>query len=278
MSITLRAPTRRMSGIGVYSGQQVSVRVLPGSPYTGLVLHRTDLDRRVQLHLSRALDIPHCTAVGNDRDTATLYLEHLMATLHARGITDATVEVNGPELPVLDGSAVPWCELIPDESLVYRDGGGGPLVVAEEITVTDGDRTIRALPPEREYQALFTYELEYSHPLIGKQTARFDLSGDAYFDDAIAPARTFALIEEIDAAQSAGLLKDGSEDNCRIVYADHLSSPTTLPQEFARHKILDMLGDLYLLGRPVVGQFTGHLTGHAHNRELLRRIAACGNM
>ena len=276
--LTLRQATPPLCGIGVRSGRPIAVRLLPAEPGDGLTILRTDLGLRVPLHLDFALDIPSCTAIGPEPATATLYVEHLLATFHALGVTDAGVELDGPEVPLLDGSAAPWCGLIAATGLRQLPGEVAPLVVAEPITVGDANTTLTALPPDRDGHALFRYELEYASPLIGKQTASHILAHTDAFETALAPARTFALVAEIEQARAAGVLTGGSEENCLVVYPDRYSAEPTLPDEFARHKILDMIGDLYLLGRPLWGQFVGHRTGHRQNRELLRRIAACATL
>ena len=266
---TLRAAAGPVAGVGVRTGREISVRLLPAASGEGLVLRRTDIGARVPLDLDHALDISNCTAVGTSPEDATLFVEHLMAVLHAHRITDLTVEVSGPEIPLLDGSATPWNELVMAAGIEDLPREVEPLVVAQELRIENGDKWLSAKPGP---PTSFAYDLEYENPLIGKQFASFEPDTES-FAEMLAPARTFALIEEIEQMTAAGLLKGGSEQNCRIVCPDHYSDPPTLPDEFARHKILDMLGDLYLFGRPVVGQVTGSRTGHAHNRALLRRIA-----
>jgi UDP-3-O-[3-hydroxymyristoyl] N-acetylglucosamine deacetylase len=269
---TLAAASPPITGIGVRSGRDASVRLLPADD--GLFIHRTDIGARVPLHLDYALGIPSCTAIGTGPQDATLFVEHLMAALHALGITDLTIELDGPEIPLLDGSALPWVSATGDAGLADLPGQVEPLVVTEPIELRDGDKSIAA---EAAAVLSLTYALSYANPLIGAEAATFT-PGENAFATHLAPARTFALIEEIEQARAAGVLRGGSEGNCRIVYADHMSDEPTLPDEFARHKLLDMMGDLYLLGRPVIGAIRADRTGHAYNRELLRRLAACDTL
>lgn len=271
---TLRSAAGPVTGIGVRCGFDVQVRLLPAGGGEGLALHRTDLDLRLPLHLSHALALPNCTAIGTSPGDATLFVEHLMAALHVHGITDLVVEVSGPEVPLLDGSARDWDALVRQAGVVECGGEVEALVVASELCVEDGERRVCATPSER---PVFEFDLKYDHPLIGHEIAGFELGIDDFAQD-LAPARTFALEAEVQAGLASGQLKGGSDENCRIVYADHYSAPPTLPQEFARHKINDMLGDFYLLGRPVIGHISGFRTGHAHNRELLRCIAEAANI
>lgn len=263
---TLAQAVGPISGVGVRTGEQMHVRLLPSRE--GLVIRRTDLDVTTPMDLAHALDLPNCTAIGTDSQDATMFVEHLMAALYANGVTDLLVEVSGPEVPLLDGSAVGWQRAIEEAGLEDLRTPLEPLVVGQTVRVEAGERWISAEPAG---EPVFTYDLEYAHPLIGRQVASFVPCSES-FSQCVARARTFALIEEVEQGQAAGLLKGGSEDNCRIIYADHYSEAPTVPLEFSRHKLLDMLGDLYLLGTPIIGSITGFRTGHAHNRELLRRI------
>jgi len=271
---TIAAATQALSGIGVRSGAQISVSLMPAEACGGLRIQRTDVGACVPLHLDRALDLPNCTAVGTCEQDATLFVEHLMAALHMHCVTDVTVRVDGPEIPLLDGSALPWSRLIADAGVRELDQHIEPLTVTAPLRVEESDKWVSAEPAPT---ASYTFDLKYENPLIGHEVTSFLPAKDS-FDDALAPARTFALFEEIQQAIAAGMLRGGTQENCRIVYADRYSDPPTLPQEFARHKIVDMLGDLYLLGRPVVGRFMGYRSGHAHNRALLCKLAKHANV
>jgi UDP-3-O-[3-hydroxymyristoyl] N-acetylglucosamine deacetylase len=267
---TLAVATAPVTGVGVRTGQPMTVRLLPAESGAGLALARTDLGVSVPLDLRHALDAPSCTAVGTGLADATLFVEHVMATLHIHGLTDLVVEVSGPEIPLLDGTALPWQGAILAAGVRELSGHVEALVVGGPVRLEEGDKWISAHPAAA---ARYEFELAYANPQIGVEAAIFEPAVED-FATMLAPARTFALVEEIEQAAAAGLLKGGSEENCRIVYADHVSDPPTLPDEYARHKLLDMLGDLYLAGRPIVGRITGHRTGHSHNRALLRQLAA----
>jgi UDP-3-O-[3-hydroxymyristoyl] N-acetylglucosamine deacetylase len=268
---TLSQPTRLLSGVGVRSGLEVSLRLLPASIGAGLALRRMDLGLELPLDLSHALDLPNCSAIGTGQADATLFIEHLLAALHMTGITDVVAQVCGPEVPLLDGSSLPWVDVIGEAGICASAEEVVPLTVTAPVRIQDGDRFVEALPAP---MPSFAYELYYDHPLIGTQQAGFRPGVDD-FATMLAPARTFALEHELRYMQEHGLLRAGGEDNCLVIYPDRFSAAPTLPDEFARHKILDLLGDLYLLGRPVIAAVRGHLTGHVHNRALLARLAAC---
>ncbi len=267
---TLSQPAGPITGIGVRSGRDITVCLLPAGPGDGLRIHRTDLGKWVPLHLDYALDLPSCTAVGTGSQDATLFLEHLMAVLHVHAITDLVVEVDGPEIPLLSGSALPWHELVVTAGTRDLEETVEPLVVSQRHRVSTDTKELSAFPWT---PPTFTYHLHYDHPMIGSQSVTTGATPEIFASE-LAPARTFAPVEELDQAREAGLLPAGSEENCLVIYPDRYSAEPTLPEEFARHKIVDLLGDLYLLGRPIVGGVTGVLTGHADNRALLRHIAA----
>ncbi len=221
------------------------------------------------MDFSAARAAPGCSAVGAaGRDVA--YVEHLMAALAATGITDLEVRVEGPELPLLDGSARPWMELLAGAGEADHSEEVASLVLAEPIVVREGEALLLALPAEK---AELVYVLDHPHPLVGRQWARFRPASDDFAAE-LAAARTFTTEPEALAAQAQGLLQGGSEDNAIVIYADRLSGPPELPQAFARHKLLDLFGDLYLLGRPVQAQVVAYQSGHALNHRLVQALAA----
>jgi UDP-3-O-[3-hydroxymyristoyl] N-acetylglucosamine deacetylase len=190
-----------------------------------------------------------------------------MAALSANGITDALVEVDGSEIPLLDGSATPYQRLLEQAGLAPLTGGVEPIALTEPITVASGGKVIAALPGKPE----FWYVLDHPHPLIGRQTACFRPGADD-FAGGVAPARTFTTEEEARALIAARGLSGADETMAIVAYADRLSAPEPFPDSFAMHKIIDLLGDLYLLGRPIHATVVAFRTGHMENRALARLV------
>ncbi|HEY3396600.1 MAG TPA: UDP-3-O-acyl-N-acetylglucosamine deacetylase [Armatimonadota bacterium] len=261
-----------LAGVGVRSGLPLVVTGRPAPAGSGLRLARTDHGESWPLDLSAAWAAPGCSAVGPGAG-GVIYIEHLMAALAARGITDAAFSVDGPEIPLLDGSALPWVLALDEAGVVEVPGEEiAPLLVTAPIVVQSGTAWLTALPAA---EASLTFILEHPHPLVGKQWATFRPDQDDFARD-LAPARTFTTSEEATWAQDHGLLRGGSEANALVIYPDRYSEEPTLPMACARHKLLDLIGDLYLLGRPVQGQIIGYQSGHRLNHELARRLRAAG--
>ncbi len=257
-----------VAGLGVRSGKQITVRLLPADAGHGLILRRTDLDITWPVDLDHTLPVPNGTSIGDERGRVD-FLEHLMAVLWAAGVSDAQIVVDGPELPLFDGSAMPLYQAVGAAGQQVLAAEHAPIAPDEPIFHLGEDKALIVLPAEA---ARFSYSLVHEHPLIGHQFADFDPISDD-FGAEIAPARTFATEQELRQLQQQGLVRAGTEDNCLIIYDDGYSEPLFAGNALARHKLLDLLGDLYLLGRPLQAQVLAYRTGHADNQALARRIA-----
>ncbi|HUS81579.1 MAG TPA: UDP-3-O-acyl-N-acetylglucosamine deacetylase [Armatimonadota bacterium] len=263
---TLRAPVR-LRDIGVRFGREVELTLAPAEIGAGLTIGRSDLG------LAWPLNRDHCAAgqgcsISGEGEATVYFIEHVLAALAGCLISDCAVSLDGPEVPLFDGSTLPLVEAIADAGVARSSQPWPPVVVTEPILVPDAAAALCALPGEAE----LTYALAYDHPMIGRELASFRPGTDDFATE-LAPARTFIMVQEAEAARAAGLLAAGSEENSVVVYPDHLSEEPALPQAFARHKLVDMIGDLFVLGRPVLGRVLGFYTGHRHNHELARRLA-----
>ena len=261
------------AGLGLHTGRDVRVAVKPAGPGTGLVFVRTDIldrDNRIPARGDAVTQTRLGTVVGNAGGATVSTIEHLMAALAALGVDNAVVELDGPEVPVMDGSASPFVRLLDRVGLRQQAAPRRYIEILEPIEVVDGDRRA-ALSPAAQFE--MSFEIEFDSDAIGRQ--RVDLVMDeAGFRRELADARTFGFVDEVEALRRAGLALGGSMDNVVVIDGDRVLNPEGLrrPDEFVRHKALDALGDLYLLGAPVIGRFEGHKSGHEMNNALVRAL------
>ncbi len=270
---TLKAPIGCV-GIGLHSGRRVSMTLRPAAAGTGIVFRRTDLGIDIPAIFDEVTDTRLCTAIG-EGEARIGTIEHVMAALAGTGIDDAIVEVDAPELPIMDGSAAPFVFLIDCAGIVTTAAPRAVIEVLRPIRVEDANGAFAELLPSRE--AAFDAELEIDFPntAIGRQALSIRLSPHA-FRDALADARTFTLAEDIARLRAAGLAQGGSLANAVVVDGPLVLNPAGLrrPDEFVRHKLLDVVGDLALAGAPIRGRFRGARSGHALNNRLLRALFA----
>lgn len=262
---TIRHPIELPPGLGTISRRQVRVSLQPAEIGSGLRVRRADLGQECAVGLDNVVAMPNCTAVG-EGNWSVAFVEHLLAALRGALISDLLIVTDGPEIPLYDGSAmVPWGAL----QRAGREGSRTlwqPLSIDQPLKVGEGMAFIGGRPGHR---TLLTYDLEHPHPLIGRQTATFGASDD--FGRELAPARTFATAEELKALYHTDPTRQ-MEELCIVVYPDRVSDEPAFPNAFARHKLVDLLGDLYLCGRVVAGQVAAHRSGHSHNRAFLRAL------
>lgn len=267
-------------GTAVHSGRRVSLTLHPAAPGHGIAFRRTDLDRVIPARFDHVVDTRLATVIA---DTAWAsarvgMIEHLMAAFAAKGIDNALVDVDGPELPILDGSAAPYLFLLDCAGVVEQEAPRQIIEVRRTIRVTDGEAyaelqpaTGKTTPPVLELDV----SIDFSAEAIGRQSHSLRLGTDAFRDE-VARARTFALAGEIDQLRAAGYALGGSLDNAVVVDGSNVLNPDGLrmQNEFARHKLVDAVGDLALAGGLLHGRFVGHRTGHGLNNRLLRALFA----
>ena len=231
----------RIEGTGLHSGQQVRLRLLPAEAGHGLRFVRTDLPSapEVQVQPAALCSGMRCTAL-EQQGVGVRTVEHLLAALAACGVDHARIELDAEELPILDGSARPWLDLVLEAGLAPLEGAPPTLVVREPVVERLGASVLIALPAPR---LRLTVASLTDHPVAGQQLLDVVIDPEV-FATSIAPARTFCFEEEVAKLQAAGLVRGGSLDNALVVHADRYSSPLRVPQEMAAHKLLDLLGDL----------------------------------
>ncbi len=263
------------SGIGLHSGRLVTMTLRPASANAGVQFVRTDLAeprQPIPARWDRVCDTQLCTVLANDDGVRVGTVEHLMAALAGCGIDNVTVEVDGPELPIMDGSAAPFVALIERAGIRALSAARRAIRILRRVEVEDGDCAVSLAPAAH---ASFGFEIEFASRAIARQEGFVPLV-KSVFRDEVAEARTFGFLEDVQTLRRRGLALGGSLDNAVVVSGDHVLNADGLrfPDEFVRHKILDAIGDLYLAGAPILGHFQGRRSGHTANNRLLRALFA----
>src|SRR5512135_464884 len=271
---TLKA-TSRTTGVGVHTGARVDLVMRPAAPDTGIVFHRVDLPQPVSI----PADALH---VGDTRLSTSLRqdgvsistVEHVLSACAGLGIDNMHIDVAGPELPIMDGSAAPFVFLLQSAGIVEQDARKKYMRILEPVEVRDGDKFAR-LEPFHGFKLDFT--IDFPHPMFGSENRQvvIDFAEHSYVKE-VARARTFGFMQDVEAMRAAGLGLGGSLQNA-IVLDDFRvlnSEGLRYDNEFVKHKVLDAIGDLYLLGHPLIGQYTAFKPGHALNNALARALLA----
>jgi UDP-3-O-[3-hydroxymyristoyl] N-acetylglucosamine deacetylase len=263
-------------GVGLHSGLPVSLRLCPAPAGSGIVIRRTDLDMSFPARFDLVTDTRLCTLLAPEGapEARVGTVEHVMAALAASGVTNAVIEIDGPEIPVLDGSAAPFLFLLDCAGLVDQIETARVIEVLRPVRVEAGGGFAELLP-SRSAGLRLEISIDFSASVIGRQSLMLDLSA-GNFRHELAAARTFTMAAEIAALRQAGLAQGGSLENAVVVDGDRVLNPAGLhcPDEFVRHKMLDAVGDLYLAGAEIHGIFRAHRPGHALNNQLLRALFA----
>ena len=263
------------SGIGLHLGQPVTVTIYPAAANHGLRFVRADLPGRpeIQAHYSKVVDTLRATTLGEGRATLST-VEHLLAALAGLGIDNAYIDVSAPEVPIMDGSAGPFVFLIQSAGVVEQHAAKKFVRIKRKITVEDGDKVASLLPFDG-FKVSFT--IDFDHPVFRDRTAHAELDfSTTTFVQEVSRARTFGFIHEIEYLRSRGLARGGSVDNAIVVDEYRILNQDGLrfEDEFVRHKVLDAVGDLYLLGHSLLGEFRAYKSGHSLNNATLRALIA----
>jgi UDP-3-O-[3-hydroxymyristoyl] N-acetylglucosamine deacetylase len=266
-------------GVGVHSGKRVNLTIRPAAADHGIIFHRIDLDRDIKARFDKVTDTRLCTVLGDD-DVRIGTVEHLMAALSALGIDNARIDLDGPEIPILDGSAAPFVFLLDCAGAVEQDAARQVIEIHRPVRVAQGEgwAELRPLGPvARATQPVLEMDLsiDFAASAIGRQSASLRLTPDNFRHE-IAAARTFTQAMEVEQLQAAGLARGGSLDNAIVVDGATILNPGGLrmENEFASHKLLDAVGDLALAGARLHGRFVAYRSGHGLNNRLLRALFA----
>jgi len=266
---TLNAPGG-LSGIGLHTGVKVNLRLVPAPASTGIVFKRTDLDGfAIAAEPRNVARVSYATTLMK-KGVMISTTEHLLSALAASGVDNAIAELDSLEVPILDGSAAPLVRLIGQVGLRRQRAQRLYAKVLKPVEVINDGKRI-GVYPSAEFQ--ITYHITFSHPLIGEQKLEYSPQRDNY-EGQIAPARTFGFMEEAEKLRRSGLIRGGSLENAVVLTRDGVLNPEGLrfPDEFCRHKILDLLGDLSLLGHPLIGHVIAERAGHAMHFALVARL------
>jgi UDP-3-O-[3-hydroxymyristoyl] N-acetylglucosamine deacetylase len=268
------ATTIHCNGIGLHSGEPVDLTLKPAAAGTGLLFERTDGEQPVRFpaRAEWVTDTTLATTLGNE-DSRLSTIEHLVSALRGMGIDNCTVSVSGPELPIMDGSAASFVYLIQQAGIRAQARMRRRLVIRRPIEVREGNRYVRVVP-SRELK--LSVEIDYAHPAIGRQQIDSLVLSPEVFAREIAPARTFGFLKDTQKLRAIGLARGGSLANAVVLDEQRVLNPEGLrfKDEFARHKVLDLIGDLALLGVPLQGHVKAVRGGHKLHQALVAEIRA----
>ncbi len=265
---TIRS-TAECKGVGLHSGAPVHLKILPAASGTGIVFRRTDLDGFELEAVSRNVArVSYATSLMK-KGVLISTTEHLLSAFVGMGIDNAIIELDNLELPILDGSAQPFVDLIRRAGVRKQRRARSFLKVLRPLELREGSKFIGVYPSDR---YTVSYTINFPHPLIGRETRTLELTNGHYLAD-IASARTFGFLHEAEVMRQQGLIRGASEENAIVLTRDGLvNPPLRYPDEFVRHKILDLIGDLALIGRRILGNVVADRAGHAMHTALVSRL------
>ncbi len=271
---TTVAHTSACQGLGLHTGRPVSLTLAPAPVHTGIVFVRTDLDgdNRIPALWNRVADTRLCTVIANEFGASVGTIEHLMAALRGCGIDNVFVHLDGPEVPVMDGSSAPFVALIDRVGIVAQAAPRRAIKILDDVIVEEEGKRVRLSPAA---VPSFSGQIDFAHPVIGRQFFSTTLL-NGYFRHELSQARTFGFAHEVEALRAAGLARGGSLENAIVLDERRVLNKEGLrySDEFIRHKLLDAVGDLYLAGAPIIGAYECYRPGHAMNNALLHKLFA----
>ncbi len=258
-------------GIGLHTAVRCHLRLVPAPADTGIVFRRVDLDNfEIEAHVRNVAQVSYATSLMK-RGVLLSTTEHLLAALYSCGVDNVYAEIDALELPILDGSAQPFIEMLAQAGIRRLRRRRRYLQVVRPLEISEGDRRIGIYPARNFHVRCF---VDYAHPKVGRQDVELDVNWET-FGRILAPARTFGFMSEFDGMRAMGLIRGGSLENAIVLTADSiLNGPVRFPDEFGRHKALDLIGDLALVGRPLKALVIAHKAGHALHTQLVTRLLA----
>lgn len=269
---TVKSPFK-IKGVGVHSGAAVTLTVKPALPSTGIRFIRTDVQDRpnvVPAHWKFVSETRLCTMLSNNHGVSVSTVEHLLSAFYGLGLDNAVVEIDGAEVPIMDGSSLCFMEALDKAGIIAQNTNRRMIRIKKTISCKENDKEIHLSPANGQY---FGFEIDFKNPLIGFQKHIHNMTETAYRRD-IAPARTFGFLHEVEQLKKAGLARGGSLDNVIVIDGDKILNPEGLrsKNEFVHHKILDATGDFFLTGMRLMGRYYGIKTGHDMNNKILHTL------
>ena len=258
-------------GIGLHKGEPIRLTLEPLEAGSGIVFYRSDLGISFKAEPKNVINTQMATVVGNEKGYIST-IEHLMSAINAYGIDNIRIIVDANEIPVMDGSSASFCMLLDEAGVRELDANKKALIIKRAVEVREGDKLVRLSPSK---SPKFDYTIKFSHPLIGTQHYVFEFSKKSYVKE-ISRARTFGFLKDVQALRSMGLALGGSLENAVVIDENKILNPEGLrfENEFVRHKILDAIGDLALVGAPILGDYTAFAGSHDLNHKLTLAVLA----
>ena len=258
-------------GIGLHKGEPIRLTLEPLEAGSGIVFYRSDLGVSFKAEPKNVINTQMATVVGSEKGYIST-IEHLMSAINAYGIDNIRIIVDANEIPVMDGSSASFCMLLDEAGVRELDANKKALIIKRAVEIREGDKLVRLSPSK---SPKFDYTIKFSHPLIGTQHHVFEFSKKSYLKE-ISRARTFGFLKDVQALRSMGLALGGSLENAVVIDENKILNPEGLrfENEFVRHKILDAIGDLALVGAPILGDYTAFAGSHDLNHKLTLSVLA----
>jgi UDP-3-O-[3-hydroxymyristoyl] N-acetylglucosamine deacetylase len=255
------------AGIGLHSGNKVTLTLKPAQADTGVVFRRTDLGVEIPATVGHVAAFHYATVLGRNGATVET-VEHLLAALVSMGIDNVVIELNQNEVPIMDGSAAPFLYLVQEAGIKRLSAPRHYMKILRPVQIAQGDKRIAVYPSDH---FKVSYTISFDHPLLRHQS-RTERITEQSFAESIAPARTFGFLKEVELLRQNGLALGGSLENAIVIGDAGVLNALRFEDEFVRHKILDAVGDLSLVGHPIVGHVVAHRAGHALHTALARQL------
>jgi UDP-3-O-[3-hydroxymyristoyl] N-acetylglucosamine deacetylase len=255
------------AGIGLHSGNKVTLTLKPAAADSGIRFRRTDMNVEIPATVAHVTSLQYATVLGKDGATVET-VEHLLAALVSSGIDNVVVELTHNEVPIMDGSAAPFLFLVQEAGVKRLSALRKHLKIVRPVQIADGDKRIAVYPSDH---FKVSYTISFDHPLLRHQS-RTERITEQSFAESIAAARTFGFLKEVEWMRQNGLALGGSLENAIVIGDTGVLNPLRFEDEFVRHKILDAIGDLALVGYPIIGHVVAHRAGHALHTALVSRL------